>query len=150
MIIKRRFEKLYNNAENFKNPNIKLFLSYFEKNFIRSKKYPIESWNAFDRVLNHIKLTSNNAEIFNRHFYARFDQSHSGLITFIKNLRDQHSLTEQDIMYQLCNPNAKSGDKKTKTKMENLKTICLNYKSYYGTFYLEAISKTYNWVLEKR
>ena len=107
------FEKLCDGAIKFSNPNLDLFLQYLEKNFIKSKKFPIESWNAYHRTINNEKLASNSAEIFNRHFYSRFDQSHSGLVTFISNLKDQQSLIEQDIMYQLIYPNLHAPNRKT-------------------------------------
>ena len=79
-------------------------MGYFEKNFMNNLKYPIESWNAFERIMENMKLTSNSAEIFNRHFYSRFEQSHSGILTFIEKIKEQQSNVEQDISYQLCNP----------------------------------------------
>ena len=54
---------------------------------------------------NGIDLTSNAAELFNRHFYSRFDQSHAGLTTFIDKLCENQRLVDQDINFLMCNPN---------------------------------------------
>ena len=97
------WEKLLNEAQKLNIKDLNLFFIYVEKNFIKSNKYPIESWNAYSRTLNDIPLTSNNAESFHRHFYNRFDQAHSGLLTFIENLKGRQSTVEQEAMFYLCN-----------------------------------------------
>ena len=143
----KEFDKLQTKSKKFQNLNIESFMEYFKKNFIQNPKYPLESWNAHDRILNNTKLTSNSAEIFNRHFYSRFEQSHSGILTFIQKLKEHQSIMEQDILFQLCNPISEPYENKTKKKYENLKAIVQRYNLYYDTFYLEALARTYNWKL---
>ena len=57
-------------------------------------------------------LTTNAAENFHRHFYARFEQSHSGLATFIEKLKVTQSLVEQEINFLFCNPSFSQNKKK--------------------------------------
>ena len=142
--IEQEFEKLKQRASEYESDKLSEFIIYFEKNFIRSMKYPLFSWNANQRLNNNVELTTNAAESFHSHFYSRFEQSHSGLQTFIEKLKETQSLVEQNINYILCNPNL---GKKSKyaIKIENIKAICENYHGYYSTFFLESISKTYNW-----
>lgn len=76
------FTKLKNKLNNFNGTNLKLFINYFEKNFIYSK-YKIENWNGYDRIINGINLTSNSAEAYNCSFHNRFQQFYAGLKTLI-------------------------------------------------------------------
>ena len=117
---------------------------YFEKNFLKGTKYPIESWNAYDRIMNNIPLTSNSAEIFHRHFYAKFEQYHPGLTTFIEKLKVHQSITENDIEKSMTAISTiKPG--KYNDKINLIKVICQKYESYYDLDYLMLISKLYNW-----
>lgn len=88
------------------------------------------------------------AEAFNCSFHQRFDQDHSGLHTLIKKLKDTQSNTEQDIHFTMCNPDMVVSEKDHITKINKLKEICKNYKSYYETYYLQSISVTYNWYID--
>ena len=146
--VNHEFIKLKTKAKTFCEVNIDCFIIYFEKNFVNSSKYPVESWNAYERVIDGINLTSNSAEAFNCHFHNRFDQSHAGLQTFIEKLKETQSNTEQDIQFRMCNPDSVLSEKDHVLKMEKIKIICLNYEKYYDIYYLEAISTMYNWKLE--
>lgn len=118
-------------------------MNYFEKNFIKSKKYPLLSWNAFERVTYNVDLTTNAAKLFHLHFSSRFNQFHSGLNIFIEKLKETQSLDKQELNYTLCNPDINKNSK-YKFKMEKIKSIINNHYGYCDTFYLEAISKVYN------
>lgn len=145
--VKQEFEKLKVESQQL-NFNIDRFIQYFYSNFIDNPKYPLEAWNAYNRLFDDVKLTSNSAEIFNRHFFARFSQSHSGILTFIKGLKEHQSSVEQDISYQLCNPTSEPYGKKTTEKYTQMKNICENFHGYSELFYLHAVTRTYNWKFE--
>ena len=141
------FKKLQEKSKEFNFPEVICFIEYFEKNFIKNCKYERLSWNAYERLMDGTDLTTNAAESFHRHLYARFEQSHSGLETFIDKLKETQSLVEQDINFLLCNPSSSENSKKI-AKLSKLKDIASNYNRYYGLFYLESISKTYHWKLD--
>ena len=109
--LSEEYTKLIKKSLEFKDVDMNPFIKYFEKNYIKSKKYPLEAWNAFDRVKNGINLTSNSAESFNCHFNNRFEQPHSSLHTLIDKLKDSQSSTEQDIRYRMCNPELPTSEK---------------------------------------
>ena len=131
-------------SEKFKGINTKHLFEYFEKNYLKGNKYPISAWNAHQRIMDDIPLTSNSAEVFNRHFYAKFDQCHPGLSTFFDKLRLNQSNVENDIEHKFANMTNQKNSK-YKDKLTQIKTICLNYSNYYGMTYLELIAKLYAW-----
>lgn len=147
--VQMEFEKLKSIFKNNQNYNLTNFINYFEKNFIISKKYPIESWNSYHRILENVDLTTNSAESFNSRFLKFFDQCHSGLITFIENLKNVQSQTEQDIRYTLCNPTILTTEKKQNIyKLNKIKEVCLKYHEYYDIYYLKSISNLYHWNID--
>ena len=62
--VEAEYKKLLKKSFGFKEINLTSFCMYFEKNFLKGTKYPIESWNAYDRIMENIPMTSNSAEIF--------------------------------------------------------------------------------------
>ena len=131
-------------ASVFEDINLAPFFLYFGKNYLNGEKYPIEAWNAYFRVMNDIPLTSNSAEVFNRHFYGKFEQCHPGISTFFDKLKVNQSNIENDIENRMVNA-TNVPNNKYREKLNSIKTICINYPVYYGTTFVELISKLYNW-----
>lgn len=138
------YTKLLKESKSFEHLNLTTFFQYFEKNYLSGTRYPIASWNAHRRILEDIPLTSNSAEVFNRHFYGKFDQSHPGLSTFFEKLKVNQSSIENDIEYRLSNIENFSNTK-YKIKLESIKVVCRNYSTYCNMTYLYLITKLYSW-----
>ena len=146
--VEAEYKKLLKKATTFPEIDLYNFFHYFEKNFLMSKKYPLESWNAHKRVICGIPLTSNNAEVFNRHFTDRFDQCHPELTTFVEKLKVVQSSIENEIEFSMANP-SNDDNKQYKQKIASLKRICQNYQYVENNMlYLEIVAKTYAWKID--
>ena len=130
------YQKILRKSSTFANINLVPFFNYFEKNFLNGTKYPIVCWNAYERVINNIPLTSNAAESFNRHFYSKFDQCHPGLTTFFDKLKVQQSNVENYIEQRMVDV-TKIQETLYTRKLDTIKTICRNYDSYYIWHFLK-------------
>ena len=67
--VQTEFETLRKELANYNEDKLLEFVDYFEKTYLEpSSKYPPYTWNAYERVMENIELTTNAAELFHRHF----------------------------------------------------------------------------------
>lgn len=129
------------------NPKIDDLLLYFEKNYIEfsNEYFNINSWNAFERLLEKVPLTTNNLESFNNYLKEKCSKSHPSMLSLIITLRTIQNEIEIKLCEIIICPEREYGTIKYQEKLCQIREIALRYSSYYDIYYIKAISLTYNW-----
>jgi hypothetical protein len=139
-LIKQKITSAYNLNE------MNSFLLFFQNNYIDNDSYI--KWNATERLIENIPLTTNICEGYNNSINSLLTTSHPSLINLLLILREKDSITERNIDIALCENTALPQRKKESIKTENLKDLVSRCEEYSILDYLKAIAINYNWSFE--
>ena len=87
------------------------FINYFEKNYIGLVRgrgpnkrqadpiFPINIWNQYDRVCNHLPRTNNNCEALNSALRNSVTSIHPNIWSLLTTLKDEEALSAMKLLH---------------------------------------------------
>ena len=133
------FEEVKSTSE----PHFVKIFSYLEKNYIGSDsqeaRFPIKTWNLYDRTLNSLSGTNNDVESWHSCF-TQDTKTNPTIPSVVQELRLEQSRVEADILFIDTGREIRYKCKRRKEKESRIYTMVSSYKDHSRLKFLELMS----------